>query len=246
MRILPVSEQRGWEEKLEIARLQDNQVFQAASVKYTDDLQQWEKRVSLAKKVRGGEPAAYAEAINELSPLAEIQHFGSSTEFIVHNPRLLECTLALSSDKAIPAETKTLTASNKVSVKSLHLRQQGTPGRPLRRARKPVKRSLELTVAVEKIGLVVDVLSHEQMLEVPQRRVTRQIPGGHFLTAAATEGLQSGIAAKRRKKIRYRFSAGCASLRPTKILRRRRRNEAILAHFAQPQPKFPSKPLNRR
>jgi hypothetical protein len=112
-------EQHGWEEKIEVARLQDERVFQAALAEYENRHNDWEKLVTLARNVRAGVPAAYSEAINELSALGEIRHFGSSTEFTVHNPRLLECALGLNSSSAIPSTVKSLTASNKVSEKPM-------------------------------------------------------------------------------------------------------------------------------
>jgi hypothetical protein len=71
----------------------------------------------LARKIRAGDAMAYGEAIDEISPLSSISHFGPSTEFTVHTPRILECVLGLSSTKVIPAESKTLTSTGKVSVK---------------------------------------------------------------------------------------------------------------------------------
>jgi hypothetical protein len=119
MTIVSASEQRGWEEKLEIARLQDEHAYKAARIEYNLNYLHWERLTTLANKIRAGDPIGYEAAINEFSPLTEISHFGSSTEFLVHNPRLMECSLVLNSNTAIPAETKSLTASNKVSVKPM-------------------------------------------------------------------------------------------------------------------------------
>lgn len=117
--ILPPSELRGWEERIEVARIKDEESYQSALAEYHQDHRDWEASVNLARKIRAGDAGAYGEAINELSPLSEITHFGSSTEFIFHSPRLIECSLALSSSRVIPTEAKTLTASNKVSVKAI-------------------------------------------------------------------------------------------------------------------------------
>lgn len=109
----------GAEERIETGRLQDERAHDAAIGLHREELVAWRNRVTLARRVRAGEAAAYAEAVNELSPLREISHLGSSTDFVVHTPRLLECVLLLSSSKTIPQETKTLTASNKVSTKAM-------------------------------------------------------------------------------------------------------------------------------
>lgn len=119
MTALPPAERHGWEEKIEIGRLQDERAYEAAMKEHEEAHRAWEKRVTLARKIRAGDTAAYAEAVNELSPLGEITHFGSSSEMTVHTPRLLECNLVLNSSKAVPAEMKSLTASNKVSTKPM-------------------------------------------------------------------------------------------------------------------------------
>lgn len=119
MTVLPPAERHGWEEKIELGRLEDERTYEAAIKEHHEAQQAWEKRVALARKVRAGDMGAYAEAVNELSPLGEITHLGSSTEFIVHTPRLLECNLVLNSSKAVPPEMKSLTASNKVSTKAM-------------------------------------------------------------------------------------------------------------------------------
>lgn len=119
MAVLPPLGRVGWEERIEAARLQDEHAFEATLQNHRQAHATWQKRVTLARRVRAGDPAAYAEAVNELSPLAEISHLGSSTEFSVHSSRLIECNLALNSSAVVPAETKTLTASQKVSVKTM-------------------------------------------------------------------------------------------------------------------------------
>jgi hypothetical protein len=119
MTILGPAERDGWDEKIEMGRLQDERVHEVALQEHAEAIAAWEKRVALARNVRAGATGAYAEVVNELSPLGELTHLGSSTEFIVHSPRLLECSLGLNSSKAVPAEMKSLTAGNKVSTKPI-------------------------------------------------------------------------------------------------------------------------------
>jgi hypothetical protein len=44
---------------------------------------------------------------------------GSSIDFIMHSPMCIECTLTMKDSSVIPAETKSLTASGKLSVKPM-------------------------------------------------------------------------------------------------------------------------------
>ena len=102
---------------LEQARLQDEQDFQSAIQSYTQQMAEWEKLKSMARRILAGEHKAYTEALVEFNPFVDISDLGSSINFTVHSARLVECVLKVSGKQIIPAEVKTLTASEKVSVK---------------------------------------------------------------------------------------------------------------------------------
>jgi hypothetical protein len=104
---------------LEQARLQDEQDFQAAMQSYTEQMAEWEKLKSMARRILAGEHKAYTEALVEFNPFVDISDLGSSINFTVHSARLVECVLKVSGKQIIPAEVKTLTASEKVSVKPM-------------------------------------------------------------------------------------------------------------------------------
>jgi len=104
---------------LEQARLQDEQDFQAAMQSYTEQMVEWEKLKSMARRILAGEHKAYTEALVEFNPFVDISDLGSSINFTVHNAKLVECVLKVSGKQIIPAEVKTLTASEKVSVKPM-------------------------------------------------------------------------------------------------------------------------------
>ena len=121
MTVLPRHAQDNCEARIEEARIRDEQMFQAAMSAYARESHDWEKLSGLSRRIRSGEASAYADAMNQFSPLTEISHFGSAMEFTVHNPRLIECALTLNSSKVIPTEIKTLSHGGKVSVKIMPL-----------------------------------------------------------------------------------------------------------------------------
>ena len=104
---------------LEKARLQDEQDFQTAMQSYSEQMAEWEKLKNMARRILAGEYKAYTEALVEFNPFADISDLGSSINFTVHNAKLVEGVLKVSGKQIIPAEVKTLTASEKVSVKPM-------------------------------------------------------------------------------------------------------------------------------
>jgi hypothetical protein len=104
---------------LEQARLRDEGDFQAAMQSYSEQVAEWEKLKNMARRILGGEHRAYTEALVEFNPFGEISDLGSSINFTIHNAKLVECLLKVSGKQIIPAEVKTLTATEKVSIKPM-------------------------------------------------------------------------------------------------------------------------------
>lgn len=100
------------------AGAKDEQEYQEAVQLYEAQLVEHKHTASLAHRIVSGNVQAYAEAIEQLSPFAEISQLGSSVHFTIHTPKLIECRLKVSGSHVIPAETKSLTASGKLSVKA--------------------------------------------------------------------------------------------------------------------------------
>ena len=117
--VLPPKKKDAGKSMLEQARLQDEQDFQGAVQSYSEQLAEWETLKNMARRILAGEYKAYAEALVEFNPFVEISDFGSSINFTVHSARLVECVLKVKGTQIIPAEVKTLTASEKVSVKPM-------------------------------------------------------------------------------------------------------------------------------
>jgi hypothetical protein len=99
------------------ARMQDEQDFQTAMQSFSKHMVEWEKLKNMATRILAGEHKAYTEALVEFNPFADISDLGSSINFTVHTAKLIECVLKVSGRQIIPPEVKTLTASERVSVK---------------------------------------------------------------------------------------------------------------------------------
>ena len=117
--VSPPKKRQAAEAAIEQARFQDEQVYENAKQTYTEELAEWEALNVLAPRILAGESKAYNRALVEFSPFAEISDLGSSINFTVHTPKLIECVLKLNGSQAIPSDTKILTASGKVSVKPM-------------------------------------------------------------------------------------------------------------------------------
>lgn len=104
---------------LEQARATDDCDFEAAKLSYCGDLIKWEKLRKLAQRILIGEHKAYTQALLDLNPFAELSYLGSSINLTVHNSRFVECSLKVNGKQAIPSETKSLTATEKLSTKPM-------------------------------------------------------------------------------------------------------------------------------
>ena len=173
----------GWQNAtaaIQQAQQNDEQEYQEAQRKHTFERAEWEKLTTLARCVLAGEREAYIEAINDLSPFAELANIGSSLHFTVHNARIIECTLDTNGRKAIPAEVKSLTASGKVSAKPMakarfiEIYQDYICGCVLRVAREifgllPVD-TLLITAAAETLDTSTGQMMNRPFLSVALRR----------------------------------------------------------------------------
>ncbi len=117
--VMPSKQQETSELLIDQARLYDEQEFQSATKVYSDEMVQWEKLKKLARRILDGDHKAYTEALVEFNPFAEMSDLGSSIHFTVHNRKLAECVLKVNGRQAIPTEVKTLTSSEKVSIKPM-------------------------------------------------------------------------------------------------------------------------------
>ena len=117
--VLHPEKQQGSKAAIEQAQSEDERVFQEALKAYAAERAEWEKLRSFAHRILDGEPKAFIEALVEFSPLAEISDVGSLIHFTVESANLIGCELTVNGSQAIPSEVKTLTATEKVSVKPM-------------------------------------------------------------------------------------------------------------------------------
>src|SRR5204863_1215223 len=108
-----------FEVELRMAKDRDEQEFQTAWTQYQRDYAEREDERKLAAAVLAGDHDAYARVLRELSPFAELSELGSSLNFRIHSPQLIEVLVKVSGEQAIPSEIKSLTSSGKVSTKAM-------------------------------------------------------------------------------------------------------------------------------
>jgi hypothetical protein len=107
------------ESTLAEARAKDEQVFREAMNAYETEKTHWEKMRALARRILDGEHGAYKQVLVEFSPLSEISELGSCAHFTIHSKNVIEVKLKVNGTQAVPSEAKTLTASGRVSVKTM-------------------------------------------------------------------------------------------------------------------------------
>jgi hypothetical protein len=104
---------------VESAQDQDAKAYLEAVGKHQTEYEEWQERKSIAERVLVGDLTAYKEVFEEIAPFSEISDLGSSVQFRFENPHLIEITLTIRGQDAIPTETKTLLQSGKLSTKKM-------------------------------------------------------------------------------------------------------------------------------
>ncbi len=115
--------QKQAESIMEEARRDDRLESEAAVRVYEKEKSEWERMTALARRILVGDAGAYRETITEFCPLAEMEHLGSSIEFVVHSAGFIECALRMNDSSVIPDSIKSLTASGKLSVRPMPRQQ---------------------------------------------------------------------------------------------------------------------------
>jgi tellurite resistance protein len=108
-----------FEVETQFAQARDEREFQEAWSQFQRDYAEWEDERKLAAAVLTGDQEAYVRVLRELSPFAELSELGSSLNFSIHSPKLLEVLVKVSGEQAIPSQVKSLTSSGKVSSKAM-------------------------------------------------------------------------------------------------------------------------------
>jgi len=98
---------------------EDERVYQRALQDYHAACAEWDATCSLANEVLTGLPDAYLEAIRRVEPFRDMQQLGATVSCQVVDPRLVEATVRVPSEEAIPAEEKRLLKSGKLSTRQM-------------------------------------------------------------------------------------------------------------------------------
>lgn len=106
-------------EEITHAQQLDELDYEEALASYRADVARLEELRPLARRIVAGDLKAYAEALSQLSPLAELSVLGSTIHFTVHDRYLVECVLKVTGPQIIPVEAKSLTAAGKISIKPM-------------------------------------------------------------------------------------------------------------------------------
>jgi hypothetical protein len=104
---------------VEEARETDVQEYQDALRTYEHDRADWEATCKLADDVLSGDLEAYLDAIRQVDPWSDLAEFGCSTRFKMHNDSVIEATLCVAGESAIPSGEKYLLKSGKLSTKKM-------------------------------------------------------------------------------------------------------------------------------
>jgi len=111
-------EQAGFEADLEVALAADNEAYRISLHAHGLRMAEWEKQIALAGRICRRDISGYQEAIEQLSPLAELAEIGSDIAFAIQSPYLLKCVLSTNGQSVVPSETKSLTSTGKLSEKA--------------------------------------------------------------------------------------------------------------------------------
>jgi hypothetical protein len=117
--VLPLNQREARGVTFEQAQTEDDRMFQQAMESYSLEVLDREHLRELGRRVLDGDPKAYTEALTECGAFGEIAELGSSIHVTVHGPKFLECVVGVNGQQVIPAQTKTLTATGKLSIKGM-------------------------------------------------------------------------------------------------------------------------------
>ena len=100
------------------AKQADEEKYQTSINDYEQEFIEWEEMTELANRILADASEAHLDVITRVAPFGEINQLGASIEFEFRG-NLIEATLHVSSEEAIPSESRTLLKSGKVSVKKM-------------------------------------------------------------------------------------------------------------------------------
>jgi hypothetical protein len=107
------------QEKLQEMWTTDETDYHVRHAKYQESFEEWHRLRALGLRILGGDSSAYSEALQNFQPFTELSEVGSEIKFKVHDAKKVLCTIRINGTEIIPKEVKSLTASDKLSVKAM-------------------------------------------------------------------------------------------------------------------------------
>jgi hypothetical protein len=107
------------QERLQEMWTTDEAEYHGRHARYQEAFTEWHQLRELALRILGGDLPAYGEALQIFQPFSELSEMGSEIKFKVHDAKKVLCTLRINGQEIIPKEVKSLTASDKLSVKAM-------------------------------------------------------------------------------------------------------------------------------
>lgn len=101
------------------ARATDTQDFEQAVSAWQREHSEWQSDKALAKRLLSNEPQAKIDAIELLHSFEDISLLGISITFKTDSVGVVEAVLGVNGERVIPAESKSLLQSGKLSIKKL-------------------------------------------------------------------------------------------------------------------------------
>jgi hypothetical protein len=114
-----LKEGEGRQEKLQEMWKTDEADYYDRHARYQERFAEWQRLREVALRILGGDTTAYGEAVQILQPFSELAEMGSEIKIKAHDSKKVLCTLRINGQEIIPKEVKSLTASDKLSVKAM-------------------------------------------------------------------------------------------------------------------------------
>lgn len=112
--------QKELQDKVISAKCADDETHKDAIREYQLDMSSWNDECELARKVVCGDPQSYIYVLEKFGGFAEIGDLGTGLQFSVSEDSFVRVDLNIHANEIIPAESKSLLQSGKLSVKKMN------------------------------------------------------------------------------------------------------------------------------
>ena len=106
--------------KVIAAKCEDDEVYENALREYQLDMLSWSDECGLARKVICGDPQSYIHVLEKFGGFKEIGDLGTGLQFTVSEEAFVRVDLNIHSKDIIPADSKSLLKSGKLSIKKMN------------------------------------------------------------------------------------------------------------------------------